>query len=351
MRVGGVAVLALCLAGSAMAQTAEIPEAHLLLVDRNALRPVDAERDGPRFDAAEKPILRGLMTRHSANLILDSNTAPTHWSGLDVTAEAEAALHAAIPEWSPRSDAPASTAPAKASPVRMLFAEMGPSELSERKFYETLEHLAAGRGATLVVNKKAVVLGAPDFDITKIAQSTFETYQSSGTLPLVVGGPDLPMARIAILDRTALVRDFAAGQSLQLQARALAARNMDYLRGEESTLGGLRDRLKARLASLSPDKRAKALRDYSDAQKVLRAEAQDRQDTFKAAVASAEKKIETAAGPAVLKVVTEDHANMIVDRAAVVESDDALDITPAVLAKLDAALPRVDVTLEPVQKK
>ncbi|HTW35219.1 MAG TPA: OmpH family outer membrane protein [Rhizomicrobium sp.] len=351
MRVWGAAVLALCLAGSVMAQTAEIPEAHLLLVDRNALRPVDAERDGARFEAIEKPIFRELMARHGANLILDSNLAPTHWSGLDVTAEAEAALHAAIPEWSPPSGAPASTAPAKASPVRMLFAEMGSSELSERKFYETLEHLAAGRGATLVVNKKAVVLGAPDFDITKLAQSTFETYQSSGTLPLVVGGPDLPMAHVAILNRTALVRDSAAGRSLQLQARALAARNMDYLRGEESTLGGLRNRLKAHLASLSPDKRAKALQDYSDAQKVLRAEARDRQDTFKVAVTTAQKKIEAAAGPAVLKVVADDHANTIVDSAAVVASDDALDITTSAVAKLDAALPHVDVTLEPVQKK
>jgi len=350
MRVRGAAVLALCLAGSAMAQTAEIPEAHLLLVDRNALRPTDAERDGARFEAIEKPIFRELMARHGANLILDSNLAPTHWSGLDVTAEAEAALHAAIPEWSPPSGAPASTAPAKASPVRMLFAEMGSSELSERKFYETLEHLAAGRGATLVVNKKAVVLGAPDFDITKLAQSTFETYQSSGTLPLVVGGPDLPMARVAILDRIALVRSSAAGRDLIVQVRKTTANAQTEFRAEAATLRREGVRLKAQIPSFSSAERQKRVQDYNDRQAVFSAKVRERETEIKAAIAAAQKKIEATAGPIVMKIVADDHANIIVDSAAVAAVDDALDITPSVIAKLDAALPHVDLVLEPMKK-
>jgi Skp family chaperone for outer membrane proteins len=346
-----VAALALILAGRAAAQTAEIPEAHLLLVDRNALRPFDAERDGARFDAAEKTIFRELMTRHSANLILDSNIAPTHWSGLDVTAEAEAALHAAIPEWSPRSDAPASTAPAKASPVRMLFGEMGPSELSERKFYETLEHLAAGRGATLVVKKKAVVLGAPDFDITKIALATFETYQSSGTLPLVVGGPDLPMARIAILDRQMLLRGSAVGRDLAAQVRAITASAEIELKKRNDALNSEGKRFMAQLSSLSKAEAKKKAQDFEKRQGRFRTDVRARQVAIEAAATTAQKKIETAAGPAVLKVVADDHANIIVDSTAVLASDDALDITASAVAKLDAALPHVDVALEPEQKK
>src|SRR5215469_1894751 len=99
----GAVLLALACAQSAAAQTAGIPEAHVLLIDRAALKPADPIRE--RFEAAEKPIFHQLMAQHRANLILDKSVAPAHWSGLDVTREMASALHAAIPEWSPPAQA------------------------------------------------------------------------------------------------------------------------------------------------------------------------------------------------------------------------------------------------------
>lgn len=350
MRVWGVAILALFLAGRAAAQVAEIPEAHMLLVDRSALKPADAARDGARFEAAEKAIYHEIMAHHGANLILDASTAPIRWSGLDVTAEAEAALHVAIPEWSPPSGTPASTTPAKASNVRMLFVEIAPSDQSDPKFHDTLEQIAAGQDATLVVDKRAVVLGAPAFDVTRLVRSTLESYRSSGTLPLVVGGPDVPMARVAIIDRAALIRGSSAGRDIGSQARRLAAKAQSEFHDEADAIRREAARLQAQIRSLSPNDWQKRLQDYDSHQSAFSKKVGARNAAINAAIFAAQKKIETVAGPIVLKIVGDDHANMIVDRMAVVASDDALDITTPAIAALNAALPRVEVTLQPPQK-
>ena len=339
MRIWGLTVLVLVTA--AAAQAAEFPETHLLLVDRHTLRLADKQDDDAHFAATAKSVYRQLLARHGANLILDSSAAPAHWSGLDVTTEAVASLHPAASE--------PTTVPTAAPFVRMLFADIAPSESSDPKFHETLEHIAAGQGATLVVDRKAVVISAAGFDVTALVRSSLETYRNSGTLPLVVGGPDVPPAHVAVLDRTALVRGSAAGRSIAEQLRAIALRNMDYLRGEDSVLANLRERLKARLASLSPEGRAKALQDYSDAQKRLRAEAQDRQNTFNAAAAQAQKKLDAVAGPIVLRLLNDGHANVMLDKMAVVANDDALDITTPAVEALNAALLRIEVVL-PAQK-
>jgi len=152
MRVLGVAIFACVMA--AAAQAADFPEAHLLLVDRHALRLADTHDDDTHFEAAAKPIYRALLLRHGANLILDARAAPAHWSGLDVTAEAIAAVKAPAAQ---KND----TAAAPASSVRLLVAEIPPAESSDTKFHETLEQIAAGQGATLVVDRRAVVMSAP----------------------------------------------------------------------------------------------------------------------------------------------------------------------------------------------
>jgi hypothetical protein len=152
-------LLLLTLAGaqSAAAEVAEIPEAHVLLIDRAALKPASI-RDSARFEAVEKPIFHQLIEHHHANLILDKSVAPAHWSGLDVTREAETALHAAIPEWSPPPQTAMTAAPAaSATPVRMLFVDSAALDSADAKFEQTLEQVAAGQGATLVVDRKAVV--------------------------------------------------------------------------------------------------------------------------------------------------------------------------------------------------
>jgi len=352
MRACGVAIAAFVLAAtSAAAEVVKIPEAHLLLVDRSVLKPADPMGGGPRFEGAEKTLYRELMARHGADLILDASAAPAHWSGLDVTGEAEAALHAAIPEWSPPPGAPASVAATKAPAVRMLFAEVAPSDLSDDKFHETLEHIAAGQGATLVVDKKAVVMGAPAFDVTQLVRSTVETYRTSGTLPLVVGGPDLPTARVAVLDRAALVRNSAAGRDMAVQLHTLSASARAEIARELTAFKKEGARLKAQIPSIPPGERLKVVQDFETRQRAISEAVRERQTAFDAAVTAAQKKIEAAAGPIVMKIVGEDRANMMLDRTAVVACDEALDITPSVIAKLDATLPHVEVTLAPAAKK
>lgn len=351
MRVWRIVLLALVLAQGAAAQVAEIPEAHLLLVDRGALKPSDPARDGARFEAAEKPIYHQLLANHGANLILDARAAPAHWSGLDVTGEAVAALHAAVPEWSPQSSPAAPAAPAVASSVRMLFADIATFDPFDARFHETLEHVAAGKGATLVVDKRAVVMGAPDFDVTELVHSSFETYRDSGTLPLVVGGPDVPMARVAILDRIALVRDSAAGRDIASQLRALTDKEKAALQPEVAAFKQERAALQQQTAQLAPKDASKAMQDYNARWNAFTAKVEERQAAINAAAGVAHRKLEAAAGPVVLQILKDDHANMMLDRTAIVASDDALDITTPVLAKLDAALPHVDVTLAPAQKK
>jgi Skp family chaperone for outer membrane proteins len=348
----GAICLALVCAQSAAAEVAQIPEAHVLLIDRASLKPADPARDGARFDAAEKPIFHQLLAQHRANLILDKSVAPAHWSGLDVTREAEAALHAAIPEWSPPPQTTTTTAPAaSATPVRMLFVDSAALDSTDAKFEQTLEQVAAGQGATLVVDRKAVVIGATGFDITALVRSSLETFHKTDALPLVVGGPDLPFARVAILDRAALVRSSAAGHDIGAQVRVLAMKVRSEFLNEAQSIRSEGARLKVQAPSLPPDERQKQLLDYYDRQSAYSKKIGARDLAINAAVYAAQKKIESAASPIVFAVLKDDQANFLVDGSAVIARDDALDITPAVLAKLDAALPHVDVVLEPVEKK
>ena len=350
MRILVAALLAIMLTARAAAQAVEIPETHLLLLDRGALKPADPARDSQRFEAAEKPIYHQLLASHKANLILDRSAAPAHWTGLDVTGEAVSALHAALPDWQP-SVASEPVAVATASPVRMLFADIASYDPLDAKVRETLAHVAAGKGATLVVDKKAVVIGAPDFDITALARSSFQTYRESGTLPLVVGGPDLPMARVAILDRTALMRNSAAGRDIAEQVRAITAKVENELRPENQALRRDGNALKEQIPRLAPKARSQAVQDFTARQKAFMAKVQERQGAITAAVAAAQKKIEVAAGPIVIQILNDGHANMMLDRMSVVASDDTLDITTPAIEKLNAALPRVEIVLDPAQKK
>ena len=345
----GAICLALACAQSAAAQVAEIPEAHVLLIDRAALMPADLVRDGARFDAAEKPIFHQLMARHRANLILDRSTAHAHWSGLDVTGEAETELHAAIPEWSLPPEAPARPT-ASATPVRMLVVDVAPPDSSDAKFQQTLEQVAAGQGATLVVDRKAVVIGAPGFDITALVRSSLETFRKTDALPLVVGGPDLPFARIAVLDRQALMRNSAAARSANAQLRVITKHQQDEINAQFAVLKPESASLAQRRPSLSPGERSKAIATFVAHLAEIKARMQERQDAIRAADLVAQKKIEAAASPIVFAILKDDQANFLLDGSAVLARDDALDITPTALTKLDAALPHVDVVLEPVVK-
>jgi Skp family chaperone for outer membrane proteins len=350
MRILVAALLAFMLTARAVAQAVEIPETHLLLLDRGALKPADPARDGQRFEVAEKPIYRQLLASHKANLILDRSAAPAHWTGLDVTGEAVSALHAAVPDWAP-SEASEPVAVVTASPVRMLFADIASYDPLDAKVRETLAHVAAGKGATLVLDKKAVVIGAPEFDVTAIARSSFQTYRESGSLPLVVGGPDLPMARVAILDRTALMRNSAAGRDIAEQVRAITAKVENALRSENQALRRDGDALKEQIPRLAPEARSQAVRDFTARQKAFAAKVQERQAAITAAVTAAQKKIEVAASPIVFQILNDGHANMLLDRMSVVASDDALDITAPAIEKLNAALPRAEIVLDPAQTK
>lgn len=338
MRIWALAIFALVAATAA--QAAEFPETHLLLIDRHAVRLADARDDDAHFAATAAPIYRQLLAHHRANLILDSSAAPAHWSGLDVTTEAIAALQA---EDKKPTDAPASF-------VRMLFVDLVPSDLSDPKFHETLEHIAAGKAATLVVDRKAVIMATPGFDVTQLVHSTLETYRNSGTLPLVVGGPDVPPARAAILDRTALIRGSAAGRSIAEQIRAITAGAQSELRGENDKLKRDGAALKQQIPSLTPKARLQAVQDFTARQKAFTAKVQERQRAITAASAQAQKTLEAAAGPIVLHLLNDGHANVVLDRMAVVADEDTVDITAAAVEQLNAALPRVEVTLQPAQK-
>ncbi|HKD21853.1 MAG TPA: OmpH family outer membrane protein, partial [Rhizomicrobium sp.] len=156
---------------------------------------------------------------------------------------------------------------------------------------------------------------------------------------------------IAVLDRQVLMRNSAAGQSIAVQVRAITMTAETALRAENEALRRDGTSLQKRIPSLPPAEMTKAVQGFEARQKVFQAKVLERQAQIRAAVAAAQKKIEAAASPAVFAVLKDDQANFLLDGSAVIAHDDALDITPAVLAKLDTALPHVDVVLEAAEKK
>ncbi len=343
MRVWGFAALAIILAGSASARMPDVPEAHVLLLDRSLLKSDTPALDNS-FEISVHTIESQIMAQHQANLILDKSAFAEASDGVDVTAEAVEALKRAVPGWTPQAPVPTKGAPSGPVPPAHLIVVDSTRLRSfgtDAERSHALDKLAASRHADFILRRDAVVIGLPGLDMTaRVANSAVEA-------DVPVPETDAPVARIAILDRQGLLQNSAVGKSIAAQVRTLTRKAVDELRPENAALKEEGELLQQEAADIPSDEKERRMADFKQRQYAFALKVQKRQNQIRMAVALAQRRVEQVAGPIVQQITKDSGANMVVDRMAVVVGDNALDMTALATEKLNAAMPTIDLTLPP----
>jgi len=166
---------------------------------------------------------------------------------------------------------------------------------------------------------------------------------AAGTTP---PQPQLPQARIVVLDSQAIRQFSKAGQDMGRQYQALTNSAKSEFAARTKALQAEQATLQQQIAILSADAKAKKVADFEAKEQAMEADAQRRQTQIQNGMAQALNVMSAAMQPIVAQLVQERGANMVLDKAAVIFSGtSAFDITKDAIARLDAKLPSVKVSL------
>ena len=173
----------------------------------------------------------------------------------------------------------------------------------------------------------------------------------STTSPVLAQGkpatppPGVPMPKILVIDRQALLRQSKVGTSIAQQVQGLTKAAESELKGENESLRREGAALQQQVAILAPDVKAQKIKAFEAKQAAFQAKVQLRQNQIRYGVAMAQRQVETVAGPIVQGLMMERGANLMIDRQAIVIGAPGLDVTPVAIQRLDQKLPTVKVQL------
>ena len=155
----------------------------------------------------------------------------------------------------------------------------------------------------------------------------------------------VPMPKILVIDRQALLRNSKVGQSIAQQVQAMTKSAEAELKGENDSLRREGAALQQQVAILAPDVKAQKIKAFEAKQAAFQQKVQLRQNQIRYGVAMAQRQVETVAGPIVQQLMQQRGANLMIDRQAIVVGSPGLDITQAAIQQLDQKLPTVKVQL------
>jgi outer membrane protein len=167
----------------------------------------------------------------------------------------------------------------------------------------------------------------------------------AGAHPAPTSTPD---PKILVIDRNAILRASKAGQSIvtQLQGFSKAAETEFKAEGEGLRKEG--EALRAQIAILAPDVKAKKIRDFQAKEAAFQKKVQGRQGEIQGGLYKARQQVEQTLGPILQGLMSERHANLLLDRSVVVLGTIDVDITAAAVQRLNQKLPYVKVELTPL---
>src|SRR5271156_5052744 len=150
------------------------------------------------------------------------------------------------------------------------------------------------------------------------------------------GAPQgIPMPKILVIDRQALLRQSKVGQSIAQQVQAMTKSAETELKGESEGLRREGAALQQQVAILAPDVKAQKIKAFEAKQAAFQQKVQLRQNQIRYGVAMAQRQVEAVAGPIVQKIMMDHGANLMIDRQAIVIGAPGLDVTPAAIQLLD----------------
>ncbi|HEX4889295.1 MAG TPA: OmpH family outer membrane protein [Alphaproteobacteria bacterium] len=148
-------------------------------------------------------------------------------------------------------------------------------------------------------------------------------------------------ANILVVDTARIQEQSAASKSMQTQFREFETKLQAQVKAVEDKLKAEELGLKQQQTLLAPEQFDTKRREFEtrvgEEQRKLQQSQQDMQGAVRAAQATLFKTLE----PIVKEVMKERGANMIIDRRALLQVDDSLDVTAIVMERLNKKLPSI----------
>jgi Skp family chaperone for outer membrane proteins len=158
-------------------------------------------------------------------------------------------------------------------------------------------------------------------------------------------GP-VPDPVLLVVDKAAIVQTSKAGQDIGRQVQAYAQAARAQLDPQARALRADEAALKAQLGSLSVEERQRRVTALEAKERAFQQQAAQKDALVKQAVAQAQKQLSAKMGPILKQIMDERHANMILDKQAVMFGlDSSLDVSAEAVKRLDAAMPSLQVQL------
>lgn len=206
----------------------------------------------------------------------------------------------------------------------------------------------------LVVIAAVLVLvgaGAAWYFLRPASEQTASTADTS-TASAIVGAPgkpgELPDPLIAILDRVAILQYSKVGQDIMRQMQVFTNQARDRVQGQRRSLENDVQQFQAQEATMTADARQKRAEALQQREANLQTTAAREENTLKTAMAVAHNEVAKQMEPIMQQIVAQRGVNMVLDKAAVpVATGPQFDITPDVIAALDAKMTSYPVSLTP----
>jgi Skp family chaperone for outer membrane proteins len=156
----------------------------------------------------------------------------------------------------------------------------------------------------------------------------------------------LPPPRIVVLDKVAIMQSSKVGQDIARQVKLYADQAERDLQGQSNALDAQAQSLQQQAAALAPADRQKRFDAVQAQEQALDVTAHAKDDQIQAGFRQAREAVEQALGPILADVMRDMGADIVLDKQSVVSLRlGSYDITPDVIARLDAKMPNYKVSI------
>jgi Skp family chaperone for outer membrane proteins len=174
------------------------------------------------------------------------------------------------------------------------------------------------------------------------AQDTPATLPQTATAPVGPAGPT-PQPLVLLIDRARVLQLSSAGQDIATQVQTFKATLQEEFGPEkekiETEAKALRDQAAVLDAKVREQRQAALVKKGEALQKRFT----DRQGEIQQGVTAAQKEVIAAVDPILKEIMVERGANILIERQAIVWTGIDIDVTNAVIQRLDERLPKVKV--------
>lgn len=153
-------------------------------------------------------------------------------------------------------------------------------------------------------------------------------------------------ASLAVVDVDRLLSVSAAAQSVQKQVDEKRKTFLSEIEAEENKLREAQKKLESESKDLGKEELTKKVQAFEEKRLEARKLLQGRKASLDKAYGLAMKTLSTKIAEVVQDVANEKEYDLVITRQNVIVGSTSLDITDEVLARLDKALPRVDLKVE-----